>query len=54
MERWTFINLGLTGLGTTLLMAPAAPAQFMPEPSKERYALHACCMPISIKVAQVL
>jgi len=39
MERRTFINLGLTGLGTTLLMAPAAPAQFIPKPSKEKWAI---------------
>jgi len=39
MERRTFINLGLTGLGTTLLMANAAPAQFIPKPSKEKWAV---------------
>jgi len=39
MERRTFINIGLTGLGTTLLMANAAPAQFIPKPSKEKWAV---------------
>jgi len=39
MERRTFINLGLTGLGTTLLVANAAPAQFIPKPSKEKWAI---------------
>jgi len=39
MERRTFINLGITGLGTTLLMANAAPAQFIPKPSKEKWAV---------------
>jgi menaquinone-dependent protoporphyrinogen IX oxidase len=39
MERRTFVNLGLTGLGTTLMMANAAPAQFIPKPSKEKWAV---------------
>ena len=39
MERRTFINIGLTGLGTTLLMANTAPAQFIPKPSKEKWAV---------------
>ena len=39
MERRSFINLGLTGLGTTLLMANATPAQFIPKPSKEKWAV---------------
>lgn len=39
MERRTFVNLGLTGLGTSLLMANAAAAQFIPQPSKEKWAI---------------
>jgi len=39
MERRTFINLGLTGLGTTLAMANSVPAQFIPKPSKEKWAV---------------
>jgi menaquinone-dependent protoporphyrinogen IX oxidase len=39
MERRTFINLGLTGLATTLAMATPSPAQFIPNPSKEKWAV---------------
>lgn len=39
MDRRTFTNLGLVGLGTTLLTASAAPAQFIPKPSKEKWAI---------------
>jgi menaquinone-dependent protoporphyrinogen IX oxidase len=39
MERRTFVNLGLTGLGSALLMANAAPAQFIPKSSKEKWAI---------------
>lgn len=39
MERRTFINLGLAGLGTTLAMANPAPMQFIPKPSKEKWAV---------------
>lgn len=39
MERRTFINLGITGIGTTLLMANTAPAQFIPKPAKEKWAV---------------
>jgi menaquinone-dependent protoporphyrinogen IX oxidase len=39
MERRTFINLGLTGLGTTIAMANATPMQFIPKPSKEKWAV---------------
>jgi menaquinone-dependent protoporphyrinogen IX oxidase len=39
MERRTFINIGLTSLGTTILTANAAAAQFIPKPSKEKWAV---------------
>jgi menaquinone-dependent protoporphyrinogen IX oxidase len=39
MQRRTFINLGLVGLGTTLVTARPAPAQFIPKPSKEKWAI---------------
>jgi menaquinone-dependent protoporphyrinogen IX oxidase len=39
MERRTFINLGLTGLATTLVAANPAPAQFIAKPSKEKWAV---------------
>jgi menaquinone-dependent protoporphyrinogen IX oxidase len=39
MQRRTFLNLGLAGLGTTLAMASPAPAQFIPKPSKEKWAI---------------
>ncbi|HTY61252.1 MAG TPA: flavodoxin domain-containing protein [Acidobacteriota bacterium] len=39
MERRTFINIGLAGLGTTLLVADAASAQFIPKPSTEKWAI---------------
>lgn len=39
MKRRTFINIGLSGLGTSLLMANPSPAQFIPQPSKEKWAI---------------
>jgi menaquinone-dependent protoporphyrinogen IX oxidase len=39
MERRTFINLGIAGLGTTLAMASPASLQFIPKPSKEKWAV---------------
>ena len=39
MQRRDFLNAGLTGLGATLAMAAPAGAQFIPNPSKERWAV---------------
>jgi hypothetical protein len=39
MERRTFLQLGVAGLGTTLAMASSAPAQFIPKSSKEKWAI---------------
>ena len=41
MQRRTFINLGLVGLGTTFTMAKAnpGPLQYIPKPSKEKWAI---------------
>jgi len=39
MERRTFLNIGLAGLGTTLAAASPAPPQYIPKPSKERWAI---------------
>jgi menaquinone-dependent protoporphyrinogen IX oxidase len=38
MDRRTFVNLGLTGLGT-LAIANPIPAQFIPKPFKEKWAV---------------
>lgn len=38
MERRTFINLGIAGLGT-MAMAQGAAMQFIPNPSKEKWAV---------------
>jgi menaquinone-dependent protoporphyrinogen IX oxidase len=39
MQRRTFLNFGLTGLGTTLAMANPVPPQFIPNASKEKWAI---------------
>jgi menaquinone-dependent protoporphyrinogen IX oxidase len=39
MQRRTFVNLGLAGLGAALVMARPAAAQFIPKPSKEKWAI---------------
>jgi len=39
MERRTFLNIGLAGLGTTLAMANPVPLQFMPNPSNKKWAI---------------
>jgi len=39
MQRRTFLNLGLTGLGATLAMGNSVPTQFIPRPSKEKWAV---------------
>jgi menaquinone-dependent protoporphyrinogen IX oxidase len=39
MERRTFLNLGIAGLGTTVAMASPVPFQFIPNPSKEKWAV---------------
>jgi menaquinone-dependent protoporphyrinogen IX oxidase len=39
MQRRTFINMGLAGLGSSLAMASSVPAQFIPKPSKEKWAI---------------
>jgi len=39
MQRRTFLNLGLAGLGTTLAIASPAAAQFIAKPSKEKWAI---------------
>jgi|WetSurMetagenome_2_1015567.scaffolds.fasta_scaffold44144_1 menaquinone-dependent protoporphyrinogen IX oxidase len=39
MERRTFLQAGLAGLGTTLVAASSAPAQFIPNQSKEKWAV---------------
>jgi menaquinone-dependent protoporphyrinogen IX oxidase len=39
MQRRTFLNCGLAGLGTALVMTRPAPAQFIAKPSKEKWAI---------------
>lgn len=39
MQRRTFLSAGLAGLGTTLVAAAPAPPQYIPKPSKERWAI---------------
>lgn len=39
MQRRTFLNLGIVGLGTTVAMAGPDPLQFIPNPSKEKWAI---------------
>jgi len=39
MQRRTFLNLGLAGLGTSLAAASPAAAQFIPRPSNEKWAI---------------
>jgi menaquinone-dependent protoporphyrinogen IX oxidase len=39
MQRRTFLNIGLAGLGTTLAMSKSAPAQFLQNPSTEKWAI---------------
>jgi menaquinone-dependent protoporphyrinogen IX oxidase len=39
MERRTFINLGFAGLGAMAMANPAAAMQFIPTPSKEKWAV---------------
>jgi len=39
MQRRNFLNLGLAGLGTTVAMAGPMPFQFIPNPSKEKWAI---------------
>jgi menaquinone-dependent protoporphyrinogen IX oxidase len=39
MQRRTFLNLSLAGLGTTVVMASPNPLQFIPNPSKEKWAI---------------
>ncbi len=39
MQRRTFLNLGIAGLGTTVAMASPIPVQFIPNPSKEKWAI---------------
>jgi len=39
MERRTFLNIGLAGLGTTLAMASPAAPQFIPNPSNRKWAI---------------
>jgi menaquinone-dependent protoporphyrinogen IX oxidase len=39
MQRRTFLGVGLAGLGTTLVGASSAPAQFIPKSSKEKWAI---------------
>lgn len=39
MQRRSFLSVGMAGLGTTLAMTRLAVAQFVPNPSKERWAI---------------
>jgi menaquinone-dependent protoporphyrinogen IX oxidase len=39
MQRRSFINLGLTGLATSVAMASPVAMQFIPAPSKEKWAV---------------
>ena len=39
MQRRTFINLGIAGMGTALATASPIPLQFIPKPSKEKWAI---------------
>jgi menaquinone-dependent protoporphyrinogen IX oxidase len=39
MQRRTFLNLGIAGVGSTLAMAGPVPFQFIPRPSKEKWAI---------------
>jgi menaquinone-dependent protoporphyrinogen IX oxidase len=39
MQRRTFLNLGIAGLGTTVALASPIPFQFIPNPSKEKWAI---------------
>jgi menaquinone-dependent protoporphyrinogen IX oxidase len=39
MQRRTFLSLSLAGLGTRCMMAQPKPTQFIPNPSKERWAV---------------
>jgi menaquinone-dependent protoporphyrinogen IX oxidase len=39
MQRRTFLNLGLAGLGSTLAMGSPVPLQYIPKPSNEKWAV---------------
>ncbi len=39
MQRRDFLYLGLSGLGTSFAMAGSVPIQFIPAPSKEKWAI---------------
>lgn len=39
MQRRSFLSVGMAGLGTALAMTRPAAAQFIPNPSKERWAI---------------
>jgi menaquinone-dependent protoporphyrinogen IX oxidase len=39
MQRRTFLNLGIAGLGTGFAMANPVPMQFIPTPSNEKWAI---------------
>jgi menaquinone-dependent protoporphyrinogen IX oxidase len=39
MQRRTFLNLGIAGLGATVARAGPVPFQFIPNPSKEKWAI---------------
>jgi len=39
MQRRTFLNLGLVSLGTTFAIAGPSPLQYIPKPSKEKWAI---------------